>query len=153
MAGGAAAGEEIEHDVAGAGGLLQQAFDQRQRLGVVEGAVAENFGDDAGAFLIGRRREAAFGFVIAVLEALAPASSTAAASGCAGRLVALELGPAKTDRAARPRIRDWADRDAAEVFCRSLERRQNRWRRAECLESRPGFGALIFRGKGSGRGG
>ena len=64
MAGGAAAGEEIEHDVAGTGGLLQQVLDQRQRLGVVEGAVAENFGDDAGAFLIGRRREAAFGFVV-----------------------------------------------------------------------------------------
>ena len=68
MAGRAAAREEVEHDVAGAGGLLQKVFDQRQGLGVVEGTVAENLGDDAGAFLVGGRHEAAFRRVIADLE-------------------------------------------------------------------------------------
>jgi hypothetical protein len=65
MAGRAAAGEKIEHDVAGAGGLLQQVFDQRERLGVVEGTVTEYFGDDARALLIGTGDETAFGLVIA----------------------------------------------------------------------------------------
>jgi hypothetical protein len=42
MAGRAAAGEEIEHDVAGARRLLQQVLDQRQRLGVLKSIGARN---------------------------------------------------------------------------------------------------------------
>ena len=42
MGGRAAAGEEIEHDVTGAGGLLQKVLDQRQRLGVLKSFGAKN---------------------------------------------------------------------------------------------------------------
>ncbi len=40
--GGAGAGEKVQHDVVGARRLLQQALDQRKRLGVREGLVAED---------------------------------------------------------------------------------------------------------------
>ena len=45
MAGRAAAGKEIEHDVAGAGGLLQQVLDQRQGLGMLECLVTKEMLD------------------------------------------------------------------------------------------------------------
>ena len=64
MARGAAARKKIQHGVAGAGGLLQQALNERQGLGVVESPVTKNLRYLARTFLVGGRYQAVFCFVV-----------------------------------------------------------------------------------------
>ena len=102
VSGRSAAGEEVEDDVAGAGCLLQQVLDQRQRLRVVERAVAEDVGDDASAFLVGPGDETAFGFILAGFEGRHHPARQGLRLVAQVGLVALELRPAEADRAADP---------------------------------------------------
>ena len=121
---------------------MQQVLDQRQGLGVVESAVAEDFSHDAGAFLVGSRYETTFRLVIAGLEGRHHPARQGLRLVAQVGLVALELWPTEAHRAADPefQIRQVAAQQRSLAAFRHVagvdggEQGIQRW---------PGFGALL----------
>ena len=102
MAGCSDAGKEIEHRVAGAAGLGEQALEERNWFCVVESAMAKNFGNLLRALLVGGRHQTVVRFVSAFFKSRDDPAAHGLGLVAQVGFVALELRATKANRFANP---------------------------------------------------